>query len=147
MMKVNLLFIVGFQPQCSCFVLTFYEKFSHVTAKISPDVNNSLIFLYTVQELSDSLPAKSQVTLLRNLWSVYKICKSDKNFISFNFHFTISFSGYLQRCFQNLVEHLQGSFLQKYLSALSCIYFRKKKPSRRCSTRLKIGVWAKGLKY
>lgn len=58
-MKVNLLFIVSFQPQCSYFVLTFYEKLLHVTAKISPDVNNSLIFLYTVQELSDSLPANS----------------------------------------------------------------------------------------
>ena len=58
MMKVNLLFIVDFQPQWSYFVLTFYEKFLHVTA-LSPDVNNSLIFLYTVQKLSDSLPAKS----------------------------------------------------------------------------------------
>ena len=34
-----------------------------------------------------------QVTLLRNLWSVYKICKSDKNFSSFSF-FTTPFSGY-----------------------------------------------------
>ena len=36
-------------------------------------------------------------TLLRNLWSVYKIWKSDKNFSSFSFLFTTPFNGCLQR--------------------------------------------------
>ena len=60
----------------------------------------------------------AQVTLLRNLWSVYKISQGDKSFSSFSFHFVTPFSGCLQRRIQNLIEQLQWRFfLRKYLTS------------------------------
>ena len=55
----------------------------------------------------------AKVTLLRNLWSVHKICKSNKSFSSYS----------LSLCyiFYNLFEHLQWSFFAKILKLfLSC---------------------------
>ena len=49
------------------------------------------------------------VTLVRNLWSAYKICNSIKVSQILAFHFTTPISGCLQRCIKNLVKHLQWS--------------------------------------
>ena len=47
---------------------------------------------------------------MRNLMSVYKICKSDRNFSSLVFHFTTPFSGCLQKRMSNLCGKNTNSF-------------------------------------
>ena len=76
----------------------------------------NLFLLASLQEVLQrrlSTDGFAQVTLLRNLWSVYKICKSNENFPSFSFLLYYTFQWRLQRRIQNLVEHLQWSFFRE----------------------------------
>ena len=70
---------------------------------------------------------------MRNLMSVYKICKSDRNFSSLVFHFTTPFSGCLQKRMSNLCGKNTNSFELLNIFA--------KKLHHRCWTGLKIGLW------
>ena len=84
-----------------------------------------------------------QVTLLRNVWSVYKICKSDKNFSSFSF--SLYYTSFYWLLTEAYLEPGRIStielFLLKYLTALDCQLFRKKKLHCRCLSGLKISFW------
>ena len=77
---------------------------------------------------------------------IYGQCRKFASVISFSitswFQFLLYyiFIGCLQRYFQNLVEHLQGSFFCENNSFKLLTIFEKRL-RRRCSTRLKIGVW------
>ena len=59
LMRFNVLFVKFSSSKCSC--LIFHEKFLPVNmelllmAKITPDVNNDLLFVHAVQELHSSL--------------------------------------------------------------------------------------------
>ena len=57
--------------------------------------------------------------MARNLWSVYKICKSDKSFSNFSFSIYYTFLWLLTEEYLEPSEHHNGAFFfQKYLTVL-----------------------------
>ena len=90
----------------------------------------------------------AQVTLLKNLWPMQKICKHDKDFSSFSitpwFQFFILLN-FLVAAYRPFSEPGQTStcemFLRKQLVVSGFQLLSKKKFRHRCSTGLKIGAW------
>ena len=90
----------------------------------------------------------AQVTLLRNLFSMQKTCKHDKDFSSFSITPWFQFFTLLHllvAVYRPFSEPGQTSacemFLRKQLIVSGFQLFSKKKFRHRCSTGLKIGAW------
>ena len=143
-----------FKTSCQDVFKTFSRRLQDVLQERLQDIFKTYhqVKLFLLTSLREVLQRRlstegfAQVTLLRNLWSVYKICKRDKNFSSFSFSLYYIFQwllieAYLEPGRTSTME----LFLRKYFTALSC-YFRKKAPSQMLDW-VENNLLAKDLKY
>ena len=129
---------------------TFSRHFQDVLQKRLEDISKTSYKDAFQTLMYHQVKLFAQVTLPKNLWLVQEIFKCDKiqrNSIVLVFLFTTTSSGYLQRHFQKLVEHLQGSFFAKILNGFKRLTIFEKKAASQMSDWVENRSVAKGLKH
>ena len=95
---------------------TFSRRLQNVFRTFQDVFETFLKRFYDVVQRRFSIEGFAQVTLLRNLWSVYKICQSDKSFSNSSFSLDYTFYWLLTEAYLEPGRTSQSRFFAKILS-------------------------------